>query len=138
PTMAASVTELDFPYQIGQSAPVARRSVKLTSLTGVTLNYTATLATTTCGSTWLQATNANNSLAGVTDDILQVSITPAGLAAGTCSGTIVVNATNQTTGAAALKSPLTITVTLFVSAGAQLVPGPPDPPVFTVGVGAPS
>jgi uncharacterized protein (TIGR03437 family) len=138
PTITASVTELNFPYQIGQSAPVAVRSVKLTSLTGVPLNYTATVATTTCGSTWLQAANANNSLAGVTDDILKVSIAPAGLAAGTCNGTITINATNQTTGAAALGSPLTITVTLFVSAGAQLVLTPPDPPVFTAGVGAQS
>jgi uncharacterized protein (TIGR03437 family) len=138
PTITASVTALSFPFQIGQSAPVAVRSVKLTSLTGVALNYTATLATTTCGSTWLQAANANNSLAGVTDDILKVSIAPAGLTAGTCNGTITIHATNQTTGAAALGSPLTITVTLFVSTGAQLVLTPPDPPVFTVGTGGQS
>jgi uncharacterized protein (TIGR03437 family) len=138
PTITASVSALSFPFQIGQSAPVAVRSVALKSLTGVALNYTATLATTTCGSTWLQAANANNSLAGVTDDILKVSIAPAGLAAGTCNGTITIHATNQTTGAAALGSPLTITVTLFVSTGAQLVLTPPDPPVFTVGVGAQS
>src|ERR1019366_5536382 len=138
PTITASVTELKFPYQIGQSTPAAVRSVKLTSLTGVALNYTATVATTTCGSTWLQAANANNSLAGVTDDILKVSIAPAGLAAGTCKGTITINATNQTTGAAALGSPITIPVTLFVSTGAQLVLTPPDPPVFTVGVGGQS
>jgi uncharacterized protein (TIGR03437 family) len=138
PTITASVTDLSFPFQIGQSAPVAVRSVALKSLTGVTLNYTAHVATTTCGSTWLQAANANNSLAGVTDDILKVSIAPAGLAAGTCKGTITINATNQTTGAAALGSPITITVTLFVSTGAQLVLTPPDPPVFTVGVGGQS
>jgi uncharacterized protein (TIGR03437 family) len=139
PTITASVTELKFPYQIGQSAPVAVRSVALKSLTGVALNYRATVATTTCGSTWLQAANANNSLAGVTDDILKVSIAPAGLAAGTCSGSITINATNQATGAAALGSPIAIAVTLFVSTGAQLVLTPPDPPVFTVvGVGGQS
>jgi uncharacterized protein (TIGR03437 family) len=137
PTITASVSTLSFPYQNEQSAPVAVRSVKLTSLTGVALNYTATVATTTCGSSWLQAANANNSLAGVTDDILKVSITPPGVGP-TCNGTITINATNQTTGAAALGSPLTITVTLFVSLGGQLVLTPPDPPVFTVGVGGQS
>ena len=52
PLISASVNALSFPYQIGQSAPAAQ-SFKITSSTGVPLNYTASLATTTCGSTWL-------------------------------------------------------------------------------------
>ena len=54
PVISASVNALSFPYQIGQSAPAAQ-SFKMTSTTGVPLNYTASLATTTCGSTWLLA-----------------------------------------------------------------------------------
>ena len=120
--------------------PGGAQSVKITSSTGVPLNYTASLATTTCGSAWLQAANANNSLSGVTppNDNLTVAVAPAGLAAGTCNGTLTINATNPATGAAAVNSPITIAVTLFVSTSAQLVLTPANPPPFTVGVGAPS
>lgn len=133
PTISASASTLSFPYQIGQSAAVAQRLVKLTSITGVPLNYVVSSAATTCGTAWLQATNSNNLLSGVTDDTLRVSVDPAGLPAGTCTGKVTVTATNPATGAPALGSPLEINVTLTVSTTAQLVLTPPDPPVFTVG-----
>ena len=137
PTITASVTALSFPYQIGQSIP-ATQSVKLASSTGVPLNYTASLATANCGSAWLLLNGAGNSINGATPDTLTVSIATAGLAAGTCTGTITINATNPATGAAAVNSPIAIPVTLTVSTTAQLVLTPPNPPVFTVGVGAQS
>ncbi len=143
PTISASVSSLSFPYQIGQSAAVAARSVTLTSSTGVPLNYTASLATTTCtGSTWLLAANANNSLTGVANpkDTLTVSVTTTGLTAANspCTGAITITATNPATGTAAVGSPITIPVTLTVSTTAQLVLTPPDPPQFTVGLGSQS
>jgi uncharacterized protein (TIGR03437 family) len=138
PVISASVSELKFPYQIGQSAPVVARSVTIASSTGVVLNYTASLATTTCGSAWLLLNGAGNAISGATPDTLTVSIATAGLAAGTCTGTITINATNPATGAAAVGSPIGIPVTLTVSTTAQLVLSPADPPVFTVGVGAQS
>jgi uncharacterized protein (TIGR03437 family) len=142
PTISASVNSLSFPYQVGQSTPAAR-SVKLTSSTGVPLNYTASLATTTCtGSTWLLAANANNSLSGVANptDTLTVSVTTTGLTAANspCTGTITITATNPATGTAAVGSPISIPVTLLISTTAQLVLTPPDPPLFTAGVGSPS
>jgi uncharacterized protein (TIGR03437 family) len=139
PTIAASVSELKFPYQIGQTAP-ASRSVKLTSTTGVVLNYSASLATTTCGSSWLLLNGATSTVSGVTDDSLTVSIATTGITAATpaCAGTLTISAINPATGAAALGSPITIAVTLYVSTTAQLVLTPADPPVFTVGVGAQS
>src|ERR1035437_5514716 len=139
PTISASASTLSFPYQIGQSVP-ATQSVKITSSTGVPLNYSVSLATTTCGSAWLQAANANNSLSGVTppNDNLTVAVAPAGLAAGTCSGTLTINATNPATGAAVVNSPISIAVTLFVSTSAQLVLTPANLQPFTVGVGAAS
>ncbi len=139
PTLSVNVTELKFPYQMGQPAP-ANRSVKLTSRTGVPLNYTASLATTTCGSSWLLLNGATTSLSGVTDDTLTVSIAAASLTAATpaCTGALTINATNPATGAAALGSPIVIPVTLYVSTTAQLVLTPADPPVFAVGVGAQS
>jgi hypothetical protein len=96
----------------------------------VPLNYTASLATTNCGSLWLQATNANSTLTGVTDDTLTVSVAVAGLVSATCNGTITINATNPATGAAAVNSPLTIPVTLYVSSSALLVRRLPILPVY--------
>ncbi len=134
PLLSATVNALAFPYQIGQATP-ATQSFQITSSTGAPLNYTATLATTTCGSSWLLAANANNTLTGVTNDTLNVAVATAGLAAGTCNGTITINATNPATGVAAVNSPITIPVTLFVSTTAQLVLTPPHPVAFTSTVG---
>jgi uncharacterized protein (TIGR03437 family) len=137
PAISASVSTMSFPYQIGQLAP-ATQSFRITSSTGVPLNYVTTVSTTTCGSAWLQAVNANNSQAGVTDDTLTVSVATAGLAPGICSGTLTINATNPATGGAAVSSPINIGVTLFVSSNAQLVLTPANLQPFNVGVGAQS
>ena len=51
-----------------------------------------------------------------------MSVATAGLAPPrTCDGTVTINATNPDTGAAAVGSPLTIRVKLYVSTSAQLV-----------------
>ena len=135
--VTSSVSSLTFPYQIGQVVPPAQ-SFKVTSSTGDPLNYTASLATTTCGSTWLLVNGATTSFSGVTppNDTFTVSVNTTGLtAAATCSGTITVNATNPRTNAAAVGSPLTIPVTLFVSTTAQLVLSPATIQPFTMAVG---
>ena len=135
PLLGASVAALSFPYQIGQLTPAAQ-SFQITSSTGAPLNYTASLATTTCGSAWLQAANANNPLTGVTNATLTVAVATAGLTAGTCNGSITINATNPATGAAAVNSPIVIPVTLYVSTNAQLVLTPANLPPFNVGASA--
>ena len=139
PTITASVASFSFPYQVGQTAP-ATQSLKVTSSTGVQLSYTASLATTTCGSSWLQLNGGTSAITGATppNDTLTVGIATSGLTAATptCSGTITINATNPATGAAAVGSPIAIPVTVYVSASALLVLTPPTPPVFTVGVNA--
>jgi len=141
PAISVSVSELKFPYQIGQAAP-ATRNVSITSSTGVPLNYFSSFAPTNCGSTWLQAVNAsNNSPNSVTPDTLKVSIATAGLTAATptCTGTLTINATNPAPGAAAVVgSPISIPVTLYVSSSAQLVLTPANLQPFTAGVGAQS
>lgn len=137
PTISTNVNALSFPFQIGQSTP-ATESVRITSSTGVPLNYTAVLATTSCGSGWLQAANSNNSLTGVTNDSLTVAVNTTGLTAGTCSGTITINASNPATAAAAVGSPIVVGVTLYVSTSAQLVLTPAILQPFTAAVGAQS
>ena len=136
-TISASLSALSFPYQIGQAVPAAQ-NVKLTSSTGDPLNYTATLATTSCGSAWLLLNGTTNTVSSVTppNDTLTVSVATAGLsAAATCNGTITIAATNPRTNAAAAGSPLTIQVTLFVSTTAQLVATPANLQPFTMSVG---
>ena len=92
PVISANVIKLTFPYQIGQSAP-ASQSIRVTSSTGVPLNYSASLATTSCGS-WLLLNNGTNTINGLTDDTLVVSHRhrrPDRRA--TCDGTITIAAT---------------------------------------------
>jgi uncharacterized protein (TIGR03437 family) len=101
-----------FAYQIGQLAPAAQ-TVNLTSSTGAALNYTATATTTACGNSWLAL---GGTTSGSTNGTLTIAVNAAGLAAGSqCDGSVVVNATNAATGAAAPNSPLTIPVRLYVS-----------------------
>ena len=101
-----------FADQTGQAAPLPQ-TLKLTSSTGVALNYAATASTTTCGNSWLSLSGATS---GSTDGTLSISVTPGAISAGTqCTGSIVVTATNPSTGAATANSPLTIPVSLYVS-----------------------
>jgi len=124
PSIQANVSSLGlaFPYEIGQSVPVAQ-TVNLTSSTGAQLTYTVTSTEATCGTvTWL-------SLGGNTSGVTNSSFTAAvqnltSLTAGTCTGSITVTATNPATGAAAIGSPLTIPVTLYVSSSPLLVVNP--------------
>jgi uncharacterized protein (TIGR03437 family) len=102
-----------FPYQIGQTAPPAQ-TINLTSSTGAPLTYSVTGTETTCSSVnWLALGGATS---GSTNG--SFTITPSNLSsltAGTCTGTITVTAINPATGNAAVNSPLTIPVTLYVS-----------------------
>jgi uncharacterized protein (TIGR03437 family) len=124
PSIQANVSSLGlaFPYEIGQSVPVAQ-TVNLTSSTGAQLTYSVTSAQNTCGSvTWL---SLGGNTSGVTNSSFTVAVQNlTSLTAGTCTGSITVTATNPATGAAAIGSPLTIPVTLYVSATPLLVVNP--------------
>jgi uncharacterized protein (TIGR03437 family) len=124
PSIQANVSSLGlaFPYEIGQSAPVAQ-TVNLSSSTGAQLTYSVTSAEATCGSvSWL---SLGGNTSGVTNSSFTVAVQNlAGLPAGTCTGTIAVTATNPATGTAAIGSPLSIPVILYVSASPLLVVNP--------------
>ena len=119
PSIQANVASLSFPYEIGQSVP-AVQTVNLTSSTGAELTYTVTSAEVTCpGTAWL---SLGGNTSGVTNGSFTVAVQSLGsLTAGTCTGTITVAATNPATGAAAIGSPLSIPVTLYVSTSPLLV-----------------
>jgi hypothetical protein len=112
-----------FPVQLGQPAP-ATQTLRLTSSTGVPLTFTATPATTNCGSNWLLLNGAASAVSGTTDSTLGVSIATTGLTAGTCTGSINVAATVVSTGAAAVNSPLTIPISVVVASTPMLVTTP--------------
>ena len=138
PTINSNVSSLSFPYQIGLSTPAAQ-TVRVTSSTGVLLNYSAALSTTTCGATWLLLNGATGTVTGNTDDTLTVSIAPAGLVAGTCTGKLTITATNPSTGLPAVNSPQRGCHPTRCSATALLwLLQPASAPVFTVGVGSTS
>lgn len=119
---------LSFAYQLGQSAP-ASQNISVNSSTGAPLIYTATPATTSCGS-WLGLTGAT----GLGNGVVTVSVlNPTSLVAGTCNGTISIAATNAATGLPAPNSPVIIPVTLLVSNSPLLLVSPPSL-TFTVPV----
>jgi uncharacterized protein (TIGR03437 family) len=113
PAIQASVNAISFPYQTGQAVP-GTQIVTLTSSTGAPLTYSVTSAETTCSTvTWLTLAGATN---GTTNSSFTVAPTNLGsLTPGTCTGTVTVAAINPATGNAAIGSPLTIPVTLYVS-----------------------
>ena len=139
PVISTNVASLSFSYQIGQAVPLPR-NVKVTSTTGVPLNYTAAVDLGTCTASWLQLNGGSNSVNGVTDSFLTVNpvVTTGFASPTTCNGTVTINATNPATGAPAVGSPISIPVVIYASTTAQLLLSPPDPPVFTAGVGTQS
>src|SRR5439155_2664378 len=103
---------LILPIQITAPAP-AQHTVSVTSRTGATLNYTATVSATTCGGAWLALGGVTNA---ATPGSIAVSVNPAGVVAGSpCTGSISIAAVNPVSGASAPNSPLTVPVTMYVS-----------------------
>jgi uncharacterized protein (TIGR03437 family) len=134
PGIATNVDSMTFAYQLNQQAP-APQTLKITSATGVPLSYNATASVTSCGNSWLAYLNSANPASGSTDATLQVGIVTTGLAAGNCSGSIVISAMVQSTGATVASK--TIPVTMLVTTTPQLVATPPAL-TFSAPQGAPS
>ncbi|MBV9145036.1 MAG: hypothetical protein JO065_03915 [Acidobacteria bacterium] len=98
PALKLSATSLSFNYSTGGTAPAAQTfSV---SSSGAALTYTVAAS----GGTWLSATGG-----GTTPGNVSVSVNPAGLAAGTYTGTVSVAATGSS------NSPQNVAVTLTVA-----------------------
>src|SRR5215472_2869475 len=107
PMIATNTTAMSFAYQLGQPFGSDRaQTLKITSSTGVPLNYTATPATTHCGSNWLLLNGSANAVSGPTDGTITVFIVTSGLTAGTCTGSINITATNASTGVVVANSPV--------------------------------
>lgn len=102
PLLSLSPNALEFNYQVGTPAPAAK-TITPTSTSGA-LNYVVT-ASVSSGGNWLTI----GTPAGTTPAPISISANPAGLAAGTYTGTVTVTA------AGAGNPPQTVPVTLKVT-----------------------
>ncbi len=118
PSIALSPGTLTFNAQAGGAAPAAQ-AVQVASSSGA-LPFTAVAATTANSGSWLTVSPASGSTPGT----LTIGVIPAGLNAGTYTGTVTVTA------AGAGNSPQTVGVTLVVGAAAT--------PVLTMAINAAS
>ena len=119
PALTATPTSLAFNYQTGGTAPAAQ-SVAIGS-SGSALNYTIS----TSGGTWLSVTPAS----GTTPGSASVSVNTTGLAAGSYNGSVTLAATG------AGNTPLTVPVTLTVTAAATNLTATPTSLAFNFQTG---
>ena len=105
-TISPAPATLSFTYQRGATAKPEGQTIRITASGSAAINLTASASVQT-GSNWLSVTPAS----GTTPADLTASVDPSGLEAGAYTGTITV------TPAAGAATPITILVTLEVSAG---------------------
>lgn len=96
PTLSVSVKTLT--YAFAQGAPAQQQRILISNSGGGTLSY-QTSATTDSGGNWLTVTQDGAGATASAPDPLTVNVDPGGLAVGTYTGRIIVNAdTTQTIG----------------------------------------
>jgi hypothetical protein len=117
PILTVTPAALSFSYRMTDPAPAAQTL----TISGVATTYSATAS----GETWLSVTPASGGTSGTAN----VSIDPAGLTAGSYSGTVTVIATGST------NSPLTIPVSLTVTPPPPTLQVSPASLSFTCAVG---
>lgn len=131
PSISVGQTSLSFAYSAGGATP-ATQTVPVTVTNASSGSFTATAASTPAG--WLAVTPTS----GTAPSNVTVSIVPAGLAAGTYTGTITVAGGSGATGSATVNVTLTVTVPLptitAVVNGASFVNEPISPgEIITIG-----
>jgi uncharacterized protein (TIGR03437 family) len=120
PQLTVAPAALTFTYQIGAAAAPGAQSIAVASG-----NTPLTFSVTAAPSTWLQASPTS----GTTPASVNVTVNPAGLAAGTYGGTITVTGSGTNSG--------TVAVTLTVTAAPGLLVAP-SKLTFTAPVGGPA
>jgi hypothetical protein len=119
PVIAVAPSSLQFAYTVGGTVPVAQ-SIQVTNSGGGTLNWSATTS-----ASWLSVATAS----GTAPSTLSVLVSPAGLGAGTYTGSV------QITAAGASNSPVSVTVTLTVAPAAAVLAVSPQALTFNYTVG---
>jgi uncharacterized protein (TIGR03437 family) len=119
---ANNTCPLLFPIQTGQNSPTTQ-TIRVTSSTGVQASFAAAVtmdASPACGTGWLSS-GATAAVLG-TESSFPITVTPGSIAVNTtCTGSITITGTNAS-GAALPNSPVTIPVTMYISANSMLAP----------------
>ena len=118
-TIAAAPTSLQFAHAVGGTTPAAQ-SIQVTNSGAGTLNWSATAS-----ATWLSVAP----VLGTAPSTLSVLVSPAGLSAGTYTGSVQISA------AGASNSPVSVTVTLTVVPAAAVLLVSPQAFTFSYMVG---
>jgi uncharacterized protein (TIGR03437 family) len=116
--ITASPTSLSFTYTIGSGTQPAAQALNIGGASGVA--YTAA-----AGATWLSVTSGAS---GALPSLLSISVTTAGLTAGTYQSSITVTA------AGASNSPFAVPVTIKVNPGASIISVSPSALSFSATV----
>jgi uncharacterized protein (TIGR03437 family) len=136
PQLVATPASLSFTAPAGGNSP-AQQTVALSSTSGTdTLNYTITgVSGTSGGITWLFAGPTSGTTAS--QNTLSVSVFSSTLPAGTYNGTITLKGTNSG-GTEVANSPVTIGVTLTVTAGSLTLSTSQLSYTYTIGGSSPA
>ncbi len=111
--LVAGPQSLLFSYEIGQQQPQPQQVQIMT--TGQPLSFAISGGPSNCGTSWLAASQNTPSGQATSNTTLTVSVVTTGLAAGSCSGTILLNYNNGLA-----PTSLAIPVTLDVASAPEL------------------
>ena len=131
-TIAVTPTSLAFAASAGGASP-SSQSIQIANSGSGTLAWTAVASAASNGS-WLSVASASGTASGTAPSTLSVSVSTAGLSAGTYTGSIQISSTG------ASNSPVSVPVTLIVAAAPATLTATPQTLAFayTAGGAAPA
>lgn len=113
PTLSANPSSLQFSYQSGSSTMPGAQAFTVSSSDGSAVSFSASAS----GGTWLSVSPASGTTGSSSSNTLTVSVSPAGLSAGTYQGTVTLSSSG------ASNTP-TVGVTLVVTSATTLSVSP--------------
>jgi uncharacterized protein (TIGR03437 family) len=119
PSLSAKPSTLSFSAVI--NAPAATRTITVSNLGGGTIAFAAN-TTTTSGGSWLTLSSSSGTLAAFSSQSLVATLNPAGLPAGTYSGTVIISSGTASSGGPAQSVTLPVTMTITQVEQTLLIP----------------
>ncbi len=119
PTLSAKPSTLSFSAVI--NAPAATRTITVSNLGGGSIAFAAA-TTTTSGGSWLTLSSSSGTVAAFGSQSLVATLNPAGLGAGTYSGTVIISGGTASSGGPAQSVTLPVTMTISQVEQTLLIP----------------
>jgi uncharacterized protein (TIGR03437 family) len=119
PSLSAKPSTLSFSAVI--NAPAAMRTITVSNVGGGTIAFAAH-ATTTSGGSWLTLSSASGTVAAFGSQSLVATLNPAGLPAGTYSGTVTLSSGTASSGGPVQSVTLPVTMTITQVEQTLLIP----------------